>query len=411
MKLILLPQKKCITVFLFFLILLSIESKAATKTYVSGNVWSTMVWSPSGTPVAGDDLVFNLGSTALNITSMPAISFNSITVSATTASGILTFTPTTTGSIITISNGFTINSPALFKSGSGAIIKIGNGSSVNCTGGVYANSNGAIDLNGQTVSFGGGLFIYGTGISSGGALLNSSATTSIVTGSVTMGSSASINTTGDITLSGVLGGATFALTKIGTGTLNLNGSNTYSGGTTISGGLIKLGTNTGLGTGTTTVSSGAALDLNGSTTTNALVLSGTLTNTHASLTTNSGAVTLTTAAIINTNNPITLTGIISSSGTLTKTGTGTLTLSGVNTNTGLTTITAGIIQISAAERIANTDAIDLNGGTLSTGATTGFTETVGTLTLTDNSTIALGTGVHTLTFAASNGVTWTAAKM
>ena len=37
---------------------------------------------------------------------------------------------------------------------------------------------------------------------------------------------------------------------------------------------------------------------------------------------------------------------------------------------------------------------------------TGYTETVGTLSLQNNSTIALGTGVHTLTFAASNAVSW-----
>jgi len=52
----------------------------------------------------------------------------------------------------------------------------------------------------------------------------------------------------------------------------------------------------------------------------------------------------------------------------------------------------------------------LAGGTFRTGASTGYAETVGTLTLTDNSTIILGTGAHTLTFAASGGVAWTSAK-
>ncbi len=409
MKLILLSKKHCFNVFLMFLILLGLEGKAATKTYVSGTAWGSIVWSPAGTPVAGDDLVFNLGTTALPITAMPTISFNSITVTATSAAGILTFTPTTAGSIITIANGLTVTSPAIFKSGSGAILKIGNGSLVSCTGIVYANSNGAIDLNGQTVTFGGGLFVFATGFSSGGAIFNSSATAAVVTGSVTMGAAASIGTTGDITLNGVVSGS-FALTKVGAGNLNLNGANTYTLGTTISAGTVKLGSNTGLGTGTATVSTGATLDLNGTTTTNALVLSGTLTNTSATAATNSGLATLTTAAIVNINNPITLSGIISSTGALTKTGTGTLTLSGVNTYSGATTITGGILQISAAERILNTDAITLNGGTFSTGATTGFSETIGTLALTDNSTIALGTGVHTLTFAASNAVAWTAAK-
>ena len=409
MKLILLTKKHCLSVFFIFFILLGIGGKAATKTYVSGTLWSSIVWSPVGTPVAGDDLVFNLGTTALPITGMPVIAFNSITVNATSASGILTFTPTTAGSVITIANGLTVTSPAIYKSGAGTILKIGNGSLVNCTGIVYANTGGAIDLNGQTASFGGGIFMYGTGFSSGGAIINSSATAAVLTSTVTMGAAASIGTTGDITLNGVISGA-FALTKVGTGSLNLNGANTYTCGTTISAGNIKLGTNTALGTGAATVSTGATLDLNGTTISKVLTLSGTLTNTSTTSATNSAAITLTTAAIVNTNNSITLSGIISSSGTLTKTGIGILTLSGANTNTGLTTITTGILQIAAAERITNTDAIALNGGTLSTGVTTGFSETVGTLALTDNSTIALGTSIHSLTFAASNAVTWTAAK-
>ena len=52
----------------------------------------------------------------------------------------------------------------------------------------------------------------------------------------------------------------------------------------------------------------------------------------------------------------------------------------------------------------------LSGGTLETGETTGFSETAGTLKLTENSTIDFGTGSHTLTFSASNTETWTADK-
>jgi hypothetical protein len=63
--------------------------------------------------------------------------------------------------------------------------------------------------------------------------------------------------------------------------------------------------------------------------------------------------------------------------------------------------------LGGAERISNSSNVVLSGGTFSTGSTTGFSETVGTLSLSANSTIALGTGNHSLTFAASNGVTWT----
>ncbi|MEO6847131.1 MAG: hypothetical protein ABI254_07725, partial [Chthoniobacterales bacterium] len=58
-------------------------------------------------------------------------------------------------------------------------------------------------------------------------------------------------------------------------------------------------------------------------------------------------------------------------------------------------------------QIANTVNMVLNGGTFSTGDTVGHRETLGTLTLSANSTIDLGTGSDSLIFAASNGISWT----
>ena len=52
-------------------------------------------------------------------------------------------------------------------------------------------------------------------------------------------------------------------------------------------------------------------------------------------------------------------------------------------------------------------ALTLDGGTFDTGTTTGFSDTLGTLTLSSNSVIDLGSGVHWLEFAASNAVSWT----
>ncbi len=108
---------------------------------------------------------------------------------------------------------------------------------------------------------------------------------------------------------------------------------------------------------------------------------------------------------------VTITSVINGSGkklTLGGTGTGILTLSGVNTYTGATTISMGTLVLGASGVIADASNMILNGGNFKTGSSLGFSETVGTLALTNTSEISLGTGSHILTFAASNGVGWTA---
>ncbi len=102
-----------------------------------------------------------------------------------------------------------------------------------------------------------------------------------------------------------------------------------------------------------------------------------------------------------------VTSLISGAGaTVSKQGTGTLTLSGGNTYTGNTSIVAGILRLGAANVISNSSNMVLAGGTFSTGAAAGFAETLGTLTVSANSTLAFGTGAHTINFANSNATTW-----
>jgi autotransporter-associated beta strand protein len=77
---------------------------------------------------------------------------------------------------------------------------------------------------------------------------------------------AEINNTGQLDIAGVISGpAAGSLTKSGSGTLILSGSNTYAGTTTIVGGTLKAGHVDGLGSsvGGTVVQSNAVLDLNG----------------------------------------------------------------------------------------------------------------------------------------------------
>lgn len=114
---------------------------------------------------------------------------------------------------------------------------------------------------------------------------------------------------------------------------------------------------------------------------------------------------------------ITISTVISGSNKkLTKAGSGSgvLTLSAVNTYSGATTIKGGTLQLGIANAIptaATGYGVVLNGGTLKTGASTGFSNgsgsaNMGTLTLSSNSTIALGSGSHSLYFANSSATTW-----
>ena len=123
---------------------------------------------------------------------------------------------------------------------SGATLKIGNDSALGTTaGGTTVSSGGVLDLNGRAVGAE-TLSLAGTGISSTGALINSNASAASQSAAVTLASNTTIGA-GDITL-GSIGDASAAksLTKIGTGTLTLGGTNTYTGGTTIQDGTLHI---------------------------------------------------------------------------------------------------------------------------------------------------------------------------
>ncbi len=251
----------------------------------------------------------------------------------------------------------------------------------------------------------------------------------------------------DLLISGIVSGG-FTLDKQGTGTLALSGANTYTGATTVTAGALNVRHATGLGTtaGGVTVSNGAALEFQGGITigAEALSITGTGISSNGSLrnisgqNTYGGTVTLAGASTIQSDGGI----MILSNGTaitaanqnlvLQGVGTGTLTtagpldwvLSGTGSNyTGNTILSAtsispsavpavaatGTLRLGAAGVIPNASNVIFSGGRLMTGLTTGFSETAGTVGLTASSTLALGTGVHTLNFSASNGVAWTAA--
>lgn len=275
------------------------------------------------------------------------------------------------------------------------------------------------------------------------------------------GGGGDINTNAGVTatIASQLGNATNAqLVKQGTGTLILSGANTFTTSMTVNNGVLNILSNTALGTTAagTIVTTGAALELQGGITITgeALTLTGTGIANGGALRNISGNnhyngnITLTGNTRVNSDaglltiNPaagnafsgafgLTLGGagniliqdsIATGTGTLTKVGGGIVTLQGANTFTGSTVISSGILIASGASTLGGTAAITvdsggtlllsgagnrvndsaditLNGGTLSMEGLSGASETMGSLTLTANSSINFGAvDSNTLTF-------------
>ena len=98
----------------------------------------------------------------------------------------------------------------------GSTLKLGNSAALGGTGtGTTISSGGVLDMNGTNYSSAEPLNVTGTGISSGGAIINSSATASTYAGLLTLGGATTINGgSGTIAISnaGTISGATFGLT-------------------------------------------------------------------------------------------------------------------------------------------------------------------------------------------------------
>ena len=387
-----------------------------------------------------------------------------LTTGSLTGSGNLTNLSGTAAQLVTIGNDNT--SPAAYSgvisTGSAtsvALTKLGTGTLTLSGANTYS---GATTVNGGTLKA--GITTQAFGLNSAVTLANTIGATLDITGfantigsltgggtiggNVTLGATTltiGTDNTSPAAYAGIISG-TGAISKSGTGTLILSGTNTYTGTTTVSAGTLKLGSASALGATSsgTTVANGAVLDLNGINYSNAepLTISGTgitnggaIINSSLNGATFAGLITLgSTSSIIggtgaiNISNTGTITGAAfnltlggaqggtlasslgTTSGTLTKQDAGTWTLSGTNTFTGGLILNSGTIQLGSGNCLTSSLPITLNGGTLGTGASTGFVNTANTLSLTYNSTIALGTGVHSLKFADSNLIGWTAGK-
>ena len=212
-----------------------------------------------------------------------------------------------------------------------------------------------------------------------------------------------------LTLSGIVSGNTFALTKNGFGNLTLSAANTYTGGTVINAGVATAGNAASFGTGSITVNGinnqvtnvfsggtvnngssgmGGTLDLAALTPTNSIILAG-------------GALVGSAINPTNVSGYGFIQGGMTGAGVLTVNTTGALTIYGGQAFTGGTTLTAGTLNLMNAGSMG-TGTFNWNGGTLDN-TTTGWVSPTNAFTLGGNVT-AQGTVGMTMNGATTVAV-------
>lgn len=195
----------------------------------------------------------------------------------------------------------------------------------------------------------------------------------------------------------------------GGGVINVNSAAGYTGPTTINtatSGTVKLGVNNALPANGLTVTAGI-LDLNGYN-----LSIGTLSGAAGSIVNNGAGATNQTLSINQSANQSVATAINDGTSFISvqKGGTADLTLTSTNTFSGGLKLNAGKIILGSGNILSNNLNVEMNGGALRTGATTGYNETIKQLQLSDNSGIELGSGSHTLAFSNSSAIGWTSGK-
>jgi len=284
--------------------------------------------------------VFTGGVTGTNNLTLDSGNGNGWTISSGSINNVGTVTnASTSGGKITISSVIGPNVTGVIESPSGTAVMALSGANTytgyteveagtlqtgaaNVLGG--ASSTAQLQMNGGTLDMDGNSQAVGSITGTGSTITSTAAGTMTLT---TGNDNTSTTYSGTITI----GTATnMILTKVGTGTLTLSGTNTYNDGTNINGGILNFATNA-LGSAGNITFGGGTLQYGASTTTD---LSSRFKNS-----------TTGPISIDNVNNNLTYASAIDTSNTdgmvFNSSGTGTLTLNATNTFTGGLTIDSG----------------------------------------------------------------------
>ena len=229
----------------------------------------------------------------------------------------------------------------------------GNDASTTFSGTIGATAGALVKIGTGTLILGGdALHTGGTTIDAGVLQIGAGGTTGSLAGDIVNHAELVFDRSDALMFAGDISG-TGTLTKRGSGTLTLVGTNDATGGTTISAGTLRIGDG----------------------------------GTSGSL---AGDITNAAALVFDRADDVTHAGAIGGTGTLTKAGAGTLTLSGTSSYTGATTVDAGQLNV--------TGSLGATAVTVANGATLGGTGSIGgVVTVEDGGRLAPGTSPGTLT--------------
>jgi autotransporter-associated beta strand protein len=243
----------------------------------------------------------------------------------------------------------------------GSYLKLGSSTALGSTAGVTSVSSGSLlDLNGQTIAE--TLNYTGTG-----GLLNSAAGAATVSGVVDISSGMTVNTTGDITLSGKLTGSSNKnLTKSGAGTLKFSAGNSdFAGTSTVAGGTLLVTSAGNVSTSSSIVNNGGTLRVNGT-------AGGVTVNIGGSL---GGSGTVGTTTVAGTLTPGNSPGVLNVNGNLTMASGGNMIWElFANTATQASPAVFDQVLVSGALAFAGNNGITLNFGTTAAGSTVSWSD-------------------------------------
>lgn len=304
------------------------------------------------------------------------------------------------------------------KGGTGLLILTGAntyGGTTTINTGTLTLSNGAAIPNSSAVTIASAGTLQLNGVNASIGSLAGAGAVNLSSNSLTAGAD-----NGDATFSGSITGSGGSISKTGTGTWTLSGSNSFTGNSSISSGTLKL-------MGGSAIADSVNFNITGS----GKLEIGESETIFGVSTGSSGGIILDSGATLTLANAGSVQSIVSGAGSLAKSGSGALTLSGTNTYTGATTVNAGLLiaqggsalSDSARTTVASGATLDLTNASETVGSIAGAgTIQLGATTLTtggdDSSSVFSGTfasgtgrlvktGAGALTLSGTNSYTGT----